>query len=163
MIQTILIRIGLAAVVFALGAWLGYSYERNDRKADQAEAQTETIEIHDQAAEAGRVVERAAVQRNVKTDAVFNGIQRGVIAYAQSHPAAIDCRLDDDGLRLWRAANAGTDPDRAGSIDGAVRTAPATEERSNDGTADQPQRSGAFLPPVPQSAPGTDRLAGGND
>ena len=162
MIQSILIRIGLAAVVFALGAWLGYSYERNDRKADQAEAQAETVEIHDQAAEVGRVVEQAAVQRSVKTDAVFNGIQRGVIAYVQSHPAAIDCRLDDDGLRLWRAANAGADIESAAVGHGAVRTAAAAGERGDDGSADQSQRSGALVSPVPGSASGADQLAGGN-
>jgi hypothetical protein len=162
MIKAVLIRIGLAAIVFGAGLYFGYTYERNDCQAEQAEAQVEAVEIHDQAAEAGQEVERQAVRRRVKTDAVFNGIQQGVISYAQTHPVATDCRLDADGLRLWAAANAGADPESACRSDDLVRALAAAGERCDDGSADQSHRRGSGLSPVPGSAPGADRLAGGN-
>lgn len=162
MIQSLLIRIGLAAIVFGAGLYFGFQYAHNDCQADQGEAQVEAVEIHDQAAEAGQVVEQQAVKRRVNTESVFNGIQRGVITYVQTHPVATDCRLDDDGLRLWAAANAGADSDAACRGDDLLRAVAAAGERCDDGSADQPPRRGAGVPPLPGPAPGADRLAGGD-
>lgn len=157
---TWLIRLALAVAFLGAGAAFGYRYADNACKARKSEAQTVAIEQHDEAAVVGQTVERETVKRTVKTEAVFNGIQLGVIDYAQKHPAATDCRLDDDGLRLWHAANANAEPLPAAERDAAMRDAGTAAERGDDGSIEQSHRSRQGLSPVPGSASGSGELAG---
>ena len=154
----ILLLVGVA--LFVAGYFTGTKAEHNANEAEKKHAQDVATELHNAKSIVGERVERETVQQTTKTEAVFNGINQGVITYAQNHPVADNCRLDDDGLRLWRAANAGADLEPATVGDSPVRTATAAGERGDDGSADQSQRSGAFVSPVPGSAPGADQLAG---
>lgn len=151
----------LAAVaLFIAGYFTGIKAEHNANEAQRAEAQQTAIELHNAKTIVGERVERETVQRTVKTEAVFNGINQGVITYAQNHPVATDCRLDDDGLRLWSAANAGADAEPIGERSAGMRGIVTTAERRDDGSAEQPHRNGPGLSPVPRSTPWLDQLAG---
>jgi hypothetical protein len=157
----------LAAVLIGLGLFLGgyFTGKSNEHNADEAkkgEALEAAVEKHDEVAAVGQEVEHQSTVRAAKTETVFNGIQQGVVIYAQKHPAAADCSLDPDGLRLWRAANDGADADAAGSGQGGVSAAAATGEREHDGSADEPRGGGQAVPPVPGPAQGADHLAGEN-
>lgn len=157
----------LAAVLVGLGLFLGgyFTGKSNEHNADEAkkgEALEAAVEKHDEVAAVGQEVEHQSTVRAAKTETVFNGIQQGVVIYAQKHPAAADCSLDPDGLRLWRAANDGADADAAGSGQGGVPAAAATGEREHDGSADEPRSSGQAVPPVPGPAQSPDHLAGEN-
>ena len=149
----------VAIVSSAGGAYLGYRYADNACQAEKLAAQDVVIEEHDDAARAGKVVERETVRRAAKTEAVFNDVQQGVVAYVQTHPAAV-CSLDADGLRLWNAANQGADPAAAGERDATVPGVAAGDERDDDGPADQSHRGRQGVSPVPGSAPGLGGMAG---
>ena len=154
-------RIALAAVALCVGAVLGYLYADNACEAQQGEAQAEVVTQHNDAADSGLAVEKKTVQRAAKTEAVFNGIHQRVTTYAQNHPAD-DCRLDADGLRLWRAANANTDALPASERDAALSAAADAAERRDDGPADQPYRGDQGLSPVQGPASGAGGMAGEN-
>lgn len=49
----------------------------------------------------------ADAQAHQKITIEYRTITRDVTTYVQSHPDNAACDLDDDGLRLWREANAG--------------------------------------------------------
>lgn len=59
---------------------------------------------NDKAAQDQAVTDAEAHQ---KTTIEYRTITRDVTTYVQSHPDNAACELDDDGLRLWREANAG--------------------------------------------------------
>ena len=162
LVSRLVTSVAIAAVAFAGGAYLGYHYASNASKAGTADAQTVAIENHDAAAVVGQAVERETVQRAVKTEAVFNGIQLGMISYAQNHPFNDVCRLDDDGLRLWNAANAGADATSSAERDAGMPGIASSSERSHDGSSDQSRRRGDGLSPVQGSAPGAGAVAGEN-
>lgn len=160
----------LAAVLIGIGLFLGgyftgKSNEHNTEEAKKGEALEAAVEKHDEAETVGQEVERQSVVRTAKTESVFNGIQQGVVTYAQTHPAADHdghCSLDSDGLRLWRAANDGADAEAAGGGQGGVPTAAATDEREPGRSAGEPRDGGEGVPPVPGPAQSPDRLDGGN-
>ncbi len=154
----ILLLVGVA--LFVAGYFTGTKAEHNANEAEKKHAQDVATELHNAKSIVGERVERETVQQTTKTEAVFNGINQGVITYAQNHPVADNCRLDDDGLRLWLAANQGTNTHPAAVRDAGVPGAAATAERSDDGSADQSHRGGQGVSPVPGSAPGADQLAG---
>jgi hypothetical protein len=123
----------------------------------------QSIAVHNAKAARGLQVEKQTVVDVAQTDAVFDQIDMEVKKYEQSHPAAAGCGLDADGLRLWRAANAGTEPDDAGQSDASVSqgTAPAGQ-RQGAGPAGQPHAGGTDLPQVPQDVPRPGQVAGGD-
>jgi len=156
----------LAAVLLGIGLFLGgyvagKSNEHNAYQAKQGEALEVAVEKHDEAAVVGQVAEHHSAVRAAKTESVFNGIQQGVVTYAQTHPAAM-CSLDPDGLRLWRAANDGADAEAAGGGQGGVPTVTGAAERQPDGSTGEPRDGGAGVSPVPGPAQSPDRLAGEN-
>ena len=154
-----LLIMALAAVAMFIGGYFtGTKAEHNANEAQRAEAQDTAIGLHNAKSIVGERVERETVARTVKTEAVFNGLNQGVITYAQSHPVATDCRLDADGLRLWTAANAGADAQPVAERSAGMPVAAATAERWNDGSAEQSHRGGQGLSPVPGSAPGASQL-----
>lgn len=160
----------LAAILLGIGLFLGgyftgKSSEHNADQAKQGEALEATVEKHDEAATVGQEAEQQSAVRAAKTESVFNGIQQGVVTYAQTHPAADHddhCSLDPDGLRLWRAANDGADAEAAGGGQGGVPAAAATDERPPGGSAGGPRDGGEGIPPVPGPAQSPDRLDGDN-
>lgn len=158
----ILFELLIAGVLFLTGYFLGKDDERTDQRARVATAMETVIAEHNQTAIVGQQVERRAVQRAATTETLFNGITQGAILYAQTHPVADDCRLDADGLRLWTRANAGAEAVATGSQPGGMSAAGAAGERRADGSPDQPHRDGQGVSPMPGSAPGSARLAGGH-
>jgi hypothetical protein len=154
-------RIALVAGAVCVGAFFGYRYADNACEAQQGKAQAEVVVQHNDAADSGQAVEKKSVQRAAKTEAVFNGIQKGVTTYAQNHPVD-DCRLDADGLRLWRAANANTDALPSGERSAALSSAADAAERGDDGPSRQPYRGDEGISPVQGSASGVGGMAGEN-
>ena len=154
-----LIHLALAVAFLGTGAVFGYRYADNACQANQAKALSVVVTEHNEAAGIGQSVARETVRRTVKTEAVFNGIQQGVTSYAQNHPAD-DCRLDADGLRLWRAANANADALPSSERDAALPGATDAAERRDDGPADQSRRGDEGLSPVQGPAPGAGGLVG---
>lgn len=152
----------VAFLVFFAGFGAGKRVEHNANEARRAEAQQTAIELHNAVAIVGQRVERKAVERTAQTAAVFNGINQGAITYAQNHPVSTDCSLDDDGLRLWTAANTGADAQPAGSGTANVPDTASTAERPADGSADKSHRGGGDVSPMPRSALRAGAVAGGN-
>ena len=154
----------IAAILLAGAAYrFGHKNEENAAKAEQLQTVEKSIEQHDQVAEIGRTVERKTVARKRATEETFNGIHGEEIKYVRTHADAdAVCSLDDDGLRLWRAANTGADTDTAGGGNGDVSGAAATCERPADGSAGEPYCDGRGVSPVPRSPSGADRLAAGD-
>lgn len=133
-------------------------------QAAQVKPLTKSIETHNKKAVRAQQVEKSTLAAVARTDAVFDLIDAEVQKYAETKAAADDdCSLDDDGLRLWRAANAGAEPVGAGQPDDGVsgRTA-AAGQRSAVGAGEEPRRRRADLPQVPPVVPGADRLDGGS-
>ncbi len=157
----ILFELLICGVLFLTGYFMGKDDERTDQRARVATAMETVIAEHNQTAVVGQQVERRSVQRASATETLFNGITQGAILYAQSHPVADDCRLDADGLRLWTRANAGAEAAAAGDQPGDVSASVAAGERRADGSADQSHPDGQGVSPMPGSAPGAARLAGG--
>lgn len=60
-----------------------------------------------QNAEHAAQVESKLAQVEQANDVHFSTIEKEVIRYVQSNPAAAACSLDADGLRLWNEANRG--------------------------------------------------------
>ena len=159
-VATRLLTVLVVAIVSSGGgAYLGYRYADNACQAKKEDAQDVAIEVHDGAAQAGQVVERKTARRAAKTEAVFNRVQQGVVAYVQTHSAAV-CGLDPDGLRLWNAANQGADSVAAAERDATVSDVAAADDGRADGSADQSHRGGQGVSPVPGPASGLSGLAG---
>jgi ribosomal 50S subunit-associated protein YjgA (DUF615 family) len=80
--------------------------QRND---DVAEMQRRL----DQTTANARMAQAIAVATAVaqaKLDSAHTDNTKAITTYVQAHPSTDVCTLDDDGLRLWRAANAGVAP-----------------------------------------------------
>lgn len=123
----------------------------------------QSIETHNKKAARAQQVEKKTVAAVAHTDAVFDLIDAEVKKYAEKTAANDDCGLDDDGLRLWRAANAGAEPVGAGQPDGGVSSGvAAASQRQAGGPAGQPHNIRADLPQVPPVVPGAGRLDGGD-
>lgn len=156
----------LAAVLIGLGLFLGgyFTGKSNEHNADDAKkgkALETAVEKHDEAEAVGQEVERQSAVRSAKTEAIFNGIQQGVITYAQTHRPD-DCGLDADGMRIWRAANDGADFETSSGGQGGVPSATAAEEQQPNGSTGEPRSSGQAVPPVPGPASSAGQLDGEN-
>ena len=160
--ERVLASLLAAGLLFFGGYFVGKSDERQDQQVREKKALEASVELHVQRAEAGQRVELSSAQREEKTAVIFNGISHQVIDYAQKHALDLDCRLDDSGLRLWNAANAGATAPEASAGHAALSAAAPGAKRGTDGAVGQPHRGGEALPRVPGSSPGADRLAGGH-
>ena len=155
----------LLAVLWACTlAWTYRFADENATNAFEAKkvpALVQSIEKHNVKADAGHKVEVSAAVRAAKTEANFEKIESEVVHYAQTHPAATDCSIDADGLRLWRAANTNTGPFPSREPDNKVPEDPAAAgERQDGGPAEQPRPGGEGLSRVPGKAPGLGGLDG---
>jgi hypothetical protein len=120
--------------------------------------------LHDSTATstANQAMQRAADQAAQESAAVrtrivreFVPIEKEVIRYVQTAAAGVVC-LDDYGLQLWRAANAGG-IDAAGAEpggDAGLRAAAAAGERPGGEPAGEPPAGGEGVPPVRGAAAG---------
>jgi len=82
--------------------------------ADIAELNRQVKQTQDNAASAQALAVKAATEHQ-KTKIVYQTITKQAVQYVQSHPDNSVCTLDDDGLSIWRAANAGSNqPPSAG-------------------------------------------------
>src|SRR5579884_1197555 len=66
----------------------------------QAEAQKQLSNI-----KAASTADQQHQTAQAETQVIYKTIHDKVIQYVQTHPAPANCSLDDDGLRLWNAAN----------------------------------------------------------
>jgi hypothetical protein len=101
----------LAALCIAGTAFVGGCQHGKSRAADKAAkadlADTRAdIERLNTAADVVSVVSTESAARHAQVEVRFQTIEKEVIRYVQTPAAAAVC-LDDDGLRLWRAANRG--------------------------------------------------------
>lgn len=119
--------------VFLAGAGLAgtaaWKYKSYECQADKLAALQRAIEQANAIAEQDREVLQTYEAQATRTRTVFRNLTREVIRYVQSHPDPVQC-LDADGLRLWRAANAGTAP--AAQPDDTVPPAAPAEKRPVD-------------------------------
>lgn len=111
----------LAAFVVWSGVCYYAGFTRADQRADiastRAEVKQETARAdsvtaarstdHASAQGAAKVEQKRAEQA-ANTEKQFQTIEREVVRYVHANPDPAGCDLDGDGLRAWRAANAGT-------------------------------------------------------
>lgn len=115
-------RLAAIALACALSAWAGWEWR--DRSCDVAaltverdgakaatKAVTDAREADHGGQAAATEVEAERVQQQQGTEAAFRIIYRDVIRYVDSNPVRPGCGIGPDGMRLWRAANAGIAPE----------------------------------------------------
>ncbi|MDP3425484.1 MAG: hypothetical protein Q8S32_17220 [Burkholderiaceae bacterium] len=150
----------LALLVFvvavgALGYKAGYRHAENACAADKAAALTRAIEQAAAIARQDAEVLGAHEQQLERTRTVFQTIREEVTRYVANHAGAADQCLDSDGLRLWRAANAGSaeaaaPPQPDYSLPGPAAATLGTR----GGPAGQPRAGGGAVSRLPGKAPG---------
>lgn len=169
--------IGLASVCLGIGWRMGARHAQEDCATAQMEATQSAQASLDAAVKSLDAANRRAAAasgraqaRQSQTAANFRSIQQGQINHAHQTRQSIadpdsDCRLDADGLRLWRAANANAaidaplaDADPARSPDGSLPGAAPAHGAGHPGAADEPYRRGTELSRVPGQAGGAGRL-----
>lgn len=145
--------------------WGGYEFGQSRAENECIKASAASAAEQKQAAE--KIEERREEITDVAVSAeqqrqVITRIQtREVIRYVQAHPHP-DCGLDADGLRLWAAANAGTNPSAAaGAPDGAVPATAVAGERPAERSAGESRGDRAALSPVSRAAAGAGAVGGG--
>lgn len=151
--------IAAALLIVLIGGpyWLGMRHQRASDTAAQAKAamlQREALEqAVQQARSAQQLRDQAAVAANqtqqlhIKTRTQV--LRKEVVRYVSTHPAVSACGLDADGVRLWRAANAGHSAatGAAGSAGGAVPAPADAGQRRAGRSAGQPRTNhGPVLP-----------------
>lgn len=135
-IAIVIIAAWTSAAFFAGWEWRDRSCDLasvTDQR-DQAQAQTEAVveaREDDKASQAvASEVEEDRVEAEAKTEDQFKIIYREVVRYVEANPDPMGCDLGPDGLRAWRAAN-------AGRFDDAEPVDPGTpaEDRAEDAAA----------------------------
>lgn len=159
-----LFRIPLLVCLVLGGGYLhgkaaGVHQEREKHLQGQIDTTAAAVKVYLDQARADAAHDRRSQAESARLNAIARTVQEEITRYASSH-AAVAC-LDDDGLRLWRAANAGS---AAGlNVGAAAMPAAATAgERSLDHFAAQPRGDGGAVSPV-QLAPVTPGGARGSD
>src|SRR3569833_2619481 len=119
--------------------------ERDERTRAQAELVTTMQAMAARSAElatADAAQLAAAEKRRRQTQATMDKLSEQVTDYEATYSPLDDCALDDRGVQLWNAANAGTDAPSAGAADGAVRAAAAAERALSGGGGPGRRRGG---------------------
>src|SRR3569833_1094193 len=126
--------------------------ERDERTRAQAELVTTMQAMAARSAElatADAAQLAAAEKRRRQTQATMDKLSEQVTDYVATYSPLDDCALDDRGVQLWNAANAGTDAPSAGAADGAVRAAAAAERPlSEERRPAQPRGGSEDSPPM---------------
>ena len=136
---------------------LGWTYRfasENVHNAVQAAAVTSlvaNVEQHNRKADEGLAVEKQVATRQAATEANFQRIEEEVLTYAEKHAGDVECGLDADGLRIWNAANANTEPKTAspGEPDRGLPGTAHSDERQEERAAGQPRTGGEAVPQMP--------------
>lgn len=145
------------ALSAAAGYKAGYTHAENAAAADKAAALTRAIAQADAIALQDAEVLGGHEQKRERIRTVFRTIHDEVTRYVETHAAAGDC-LDPDGLRIWRAANAGRfDAASAPEPDFSLSGAAAATLGPRPGPAGQPRPGGGVV----LRLPGTAARAGG--
>lgn len=171
--EKILAALLAAALLFSGGYKYGYRNAANQHATQQLKQEREAranykagvkraIKQANQIAEQNAEMEDVSVQRRARIETVFQKIDREVIRYVQTDAGHGLC-FDDDGLRLYNAANRGefAATDQTAPSPGVPGAVPgiATGEGWNTGrSAANQQDRGAALLPLPGSASLTGRL-----
>jgi hypothetical protein len=94
--------------------------------AQSTQARQEAI-----SAQAAATAQTQIERERAHTRTLVKEVTRYVHDTIPAPPGAASCGLDADGLRIWRAANAGADgaADAAGGADGTMPAAPAAGQR----------------------------------
>ncbi|MDB5802283.1 MAG: hypothetical protein JWL63_3222 [Rhodocyclales bacterium] len=123
-------------------------------KAAQADANRITVVQN-----VSSTVAEASAAEHVRVITKFQPIDREVIRYVQTHDAAAVC-LDDDGLRIWRAANRGEfeAPQPASAGHDSLPVATGASEWIAERPPGQPRGSDEAIPPVHGAPGGTGEL-----
>lgn len=165
--------IGLANpwVLLGLLAWTlfvgGAAYQHGHETADNAcaAAKAAALEAAIKRANATARKDNAALlaheteRERIRT--VFQPIREEVIRYVETHAGAADECLDPDGLRLWRAANAGRiDAPAAAQPDYTLSGLAAATLGPGGRPAGQPRTDGGAVPRMPGAAEGAGGLGG---
>lgn len=134
----------------------GVKHSADACATDKLAAVQRAIAQADAVAQQDAQVMAAHEQARERIRTVFQPIRREVIRYVQTHAGAADpvC-LDADGVRIWRAANAGGSGARtAGQPDYSLSTAAATGIRPRLSLVGQPRGDGAAVSRVRRPAEG---------
>jgi hypothetical protein len=108
------------------GAFLkGRGYEETKQKAAQVDAVNKAIGEHNANAQVDMLAAYEAGQAQSRARVVTRTVQQQVDRLVET-TVYRDCRLDDNGLRLWNQANAGRiEAPAPGKPDSALSGAPA--------------------------------------
>lgn len=130
----VVILIGVASISAA--GWYGYQkggeHARNASDAQMAATMQAVANraIEQAAKDAETALKLEAEQREI--EAIFTRMQREVSEYVRTHPTIDECGLDDDGLRIWTAANNG----RASAEDSASESSDAVPPVAGPGVGE---------------------------
>lgn len=148
----------LMAGLFTGGYLLGRDHAATACRADKSAALTRLIAEQARLAEQDREILLTHEARQVRIRTVFHTILQEAGRYALRHHDD-SCGLDADGLRLWRAANAGEAPPAA-EPDYGLSGAAAARLGTAGGPVLEPRRDGGALPRLQGTAPGAFGLGG---
>jgi len=124
------------------GFWSGYRAATNKHAADQLKTVRDSIkraidQAQQIAAEDAEVLSGQEKNR-IERRTVFKTLEKERIKYVETHPDIRDCRLDDDGLRQWNDANAGTLRAGVGQLESAPARLATSPERKLSGPVGKP-------------------------
>ena len=118
-----------AAVALTAGLYLGYTYATGQAAKNQIAGVKKDLKEAAIIATENATIEKKGVEKQAAVRAGFRTLAKEVIKYVDKNPGTAECGLDNDGLRLWIAANQGPKAHPA-SIDGpGLRDAPVTNQR----------------------------------
>lgn len=144
----------LTLALFAAGYRLGQRHESNAREASLVN----TLQV--MAARAADLAQQDAALSAAQETArervriVYRTLRAEVNRYVAIDDYN-DCGLDDDGLRLWNAANRGDAAVGAGESADALPGSARGGGRTDDDAAGQSPRRDGAVPPVPDPAQGS--------
>lgn len=155
----------LLVLTFVAGCQHGQKLESGQvAKRDLGAVQTE-IRRADAASAAVSVVATASAEAHEKIVTRYQTIEKEVIRYVQTPVAAAVC-LDDDGLRIWTAANRG-EFEAAGTIGAGHAPLPGdsapTGDRTSGRPAGEPRAGDAPVAGVRSAADGAGELRQGGE
>jgi hypothetical protein len=103
-------------------------------RADLAESARTTDHANSEHAAS---VEQKRIEASARNEMTFTQLNETVSKYVHANPGLVSCDLGDDGLRAWRAANAGQVPAFVGP-DNRAGTVGALPGSSSDAGERQP-------------------------
>jgi len=142
----------MVLALFLGGYGLGNKQAKTSCVAGQVEAQRAAItqtakeDVRREAIGAARETSREQIR------VVYKTIKEQAHETIISHPEFNDCKLDDDGLRLWNAANSGAAAPVSGEPYLSMHRSTTREIGQPDRPSEQPHRGDGAVQPVPGQA-----------